>query len=54
MSILNNIIKGLEDPKNAGTDLGWLITDLKTIQSTFDEFESVKAYVADENATELN
>lgn len=54
MSILNNIIKGLEDPKNAGTDLGWLITDLKTIQSTFDEFESVKAYVADENATELD
>lgn len=54
MAILNNIIKGLKDPKNSGIDLGWLITDLENIQSTFDNFESVKAYVADENATELN
>lgn len=53
MSILNNIIKGLNDPKNSGTDLGWLISDLENIQSTFDNFESVKAYTADENATEL-
>jgi len=53
MAILSNIIKGLKDPKNSGIDLGWLIADLEKIQLTFDEFESVKAYVADENATEL-
>jgi hypothetical protein len=53
MAILNNVIKGLKDPKNAGTDLGWLISDMENIQSTFDNFESVKAYYADENATEL-
>jgi hypothetical protein len=53
MAILNNVIKGLKDPKNAGTDLGWLISDMENIQATFDGFESVKAYYADENATEL-
>lgn len=53
MSILNNIIKGLKDPKNSGTDLGWLITDMENIQTTFDGFASVQAYMADENATEL-
>lgn len=53
MAILSNIIKGLKDPKNSGTDLGWLITDLEKIQTTFDGFASVQAYVADENATEL-
>lgn len=53
MAILSNIIKGLKDPKNSGTDLGWLITDLEKIQSTFDGFASVQAYTADENATEL-
>ena len=53
MSILSNIIKGLKDPKNSGTDIGWLISDLENIQVTFDGFASVQAYVADENATEL-
>lgn len=53
MAILSNIIKGLEDPKNDGMELGWLITDLKKIQSTFDNFSSVKAYYEDENADEL-
>jgi len=53
MSILRNIIKGLKDPKNAGMELGWLITDMENIQSAFDGFASVVAYYADENATEL-
>jgi hypothetical protein len=53
MAILGNIIKGLKDPKNAGMELGWLITDMENIQSTFDNFESVTAYYNDENATEL-
>lgn len=53
MAILSNIIKGLKDPKNSGMELGWLIADLENIQGTFDNFESVKAYMADENATEL-
>ena len=53
MAILNNIIKGLKDPKNSGMDIGWLIADMENIQKTFDGFASVIAYTADENATEL-
>lgn len=53
MSILNNIIKGLKDSKNDGTELGWLITDLENIQTTFDNFASVQSFYDDENATEL-
>lgn len=53
MAILNNIIKGLNDPKNDGMELGWLVTDLEKIQSTFDTFDSVVAYYEDENAEEL-
>ena len=53
MSILNNIIKGLKDPKNDGTELGWLIADTEEIQTAFDEFDSVIAFENDENAAEL-
>ena len=53
MAILGNIIKGLKDPRNDGMELGWVITDLEKIQSTFDSFESVSAYYEDESADEL-
>ena len=53
MAILGNIIKGLKDPKNDGMELGWVITDLEKIQSTFDNFDSVVAYYEDETAEEL-
>ena len=53
MAILRNIIKGLNDPKNDGTELGWVITDLEQIQNTFDGFDSVTAYYEDETAEEL-
>lgn len=53
MAILGNIIKGLKDPKNSGMELGWVITDLEDIQSTFDSFSSVVAYYDDETADEL-
>lgn len=53
MAILGNIIKGLKDPKNAGMELGWVITDLENIQATFDSFKSVVAYYEDETAEEL-
>lgn len=53
MAILGNIIKGLQDPKNDGMELGWVIADLKKIQSTFDSFASVTAYYEDESADEL-
>ena len=53
MAILNNIIKGLKDPKNDGMELGWVISDLENIQVTFDAFDSVAAYLEDETADEL-
>ena len=53
MAILKNIILGLQDDKNDGMELGWVITDLQEIQNTFDAFESVIAYQEDENAYEL-
>jgi hypothetical protein len=53
MAILGNIIKGLKDPRNSGTDLGWVISSLETIQNTFNGFESVNAFYEDENADEL-
>ena len=53
MEILKNIIKGLEDPKNENADLDWVITDLKAIQTSFDGFESVKAYLASDDSEEL-
>ena len=53
IEILGNIIKGLKDPKNADADLSWIITDLEKVQSTFDGFESVKAYIASDEGGEL-
>ncbi len=53
MAILKNIILGLQDPKNDGMELGWVIEDLQEIQDMFDSFESVIAYQSDENAYEL-
>jgi len=53
MSILGNIIKGLNDPKNAGMDIEWLIADMENIQNTFDEFKSVNDYYEDPDAEEL-
>lgn len=53
MAILGNIIKGLKDPKNSGTELGWVIADLEKVQSLFDSFESVNAFYNDESADEL-
>ena len=54
MEILKNIIKGLKDPKNADIDVAWVIEDMEIIQSTYDGFESVNKFYADENAIELN
>ncbi len=53
MSILQNIIKGLNDPKNAGIDLAWLISDMTKIQETFDSFQSVIDFFNDPLADEL-
>lgn len=53
MSILQNIIKGLNDPKNAGMDLAWLISDMTKIQETFDSFQTVVDYFNDPSADEL-
>ncbi len=53
MSILNNIIKGLNDPRNDGMDIEWLIADLDNIQNTFNDFQSVDAYFSDPDAEEL-
>jgi len=53
MSILQNIIKGLSDPKNAGMDLAWLISEMENIQTTFDGFQSVITYYADPTDEEL-
>ncbi len=53
MEILKNIIKGLKDPRNNGINLEETISDLENIQNTFDNFESVKKYNANEDASEL-
>lgn len=44
IEILNNIIKGLKDKRNTDPELAWLIADLEEVQSTYDSFDSVKAY----------
>ncbi len=53
MAILGNIIKGLKDPRNSGTDLGWVISSLENIESTFNGFASVNSFYEDESADEL-
>lgn len=53
MSILQNIIKGIKDPKNEGMDLAWIVNDMTKIQETFDSFQSVIDYFNDPTADEL-
>ena len=53
MSILNNIIKGLKDPRNDGMEIEWLISDLEDIQKTYDAFDSVQAFFDDPDAEVL-
>lgn len=53
MSILQNIIKGLKDPKNENMNHEWLIADMENIQRTFDNYDSVKNYYANPTADEL-
>lgn len=52
MEILKNIILGLKDPKNDGMELGWIISDLENIQSTFKTFDSYVSYYEDETSTD--
>lgn len=54
MAILKNIIRGLEDPRNDGMDIEWLMSELKNIQNTFNNFASVKKYYDNPDADELN
>ena len=53
MEILNNIIKGLKDPRNRDIGIEPMISDLQNIQTTYDSFESVIIFYADDNAVEL-
>jgi hypothetical protein len=53
IEILDNIIKGLKDPRNNGIDIDWLIKDLENVKETFDNLESVKKFNIDDNAEEL-
>ncbi len=48
MSIVENIIKGLEYQKDPSFDLDWLITDLTNLDNAFNAFESIKALDMDE------
>lgn len=43
MTIVENIIRGLEVQKDPSFDLDWLINDLTKLDDTFNGFESVKA-----------
>ena len=52
MLILENIIKGLKDPKNEGMDIAWLIQDMEKIQLEFNNFKTVKSYYSEENSAE--
>ena len=52
MLILENIIKGLKDPKNEGMDIDWLIQDMEKIQVEFNNFKSVKNYNSEDNTVD--
>lgn len=54
MEILNNIIKGLKDPKNNELAIKDVISDLETIETTYTNFESVQNYNSEESLVELN
>lgn len=43
MTIVGNLIKGLEYQKDATFDLNWLIEDLADLEEKFNSFESIKA-----------
>lgn len=43
MTIVNNIIRGLQMQKDESLELDWLITDLTTLNRTFNSFESIKS-----------
>ncbi len=53
MEILDNIIKGLKDPKNAEAGIDNVITELENIRTSFESFESVVAYRASDRSTDL-
>ena len=53
MEILDNIIKGLKDPKNAEVGVDFVITELENIRNSFDSFESVVAYRASDQSADL-
>jgi hypothetical protein len=53
MEILNNIIKGLKDPKNTEGGLEFVITGLENIRSSFESFDSVVAHRASDQSTDL-
>lgn len=48
MTIVENIIKGLEIQKDPSLDLDWLINDLTDLDNTFNAFESISALDSDE------
>lgn len=53
MEILDNIIKGLKDPKNAEVGIEFVITALENIRTSFEAFDSVLAYRASDQSTDL-
>lgn len=48
MTIVENIIKGLEVQKDPSLDLEWLINDLTELDNTFNGFESISKLDTDE------
>lgn len=53
MEILDNIVKGLKDPKNSEAGIEFVITALEGIRTGFEEFDSVLAYRASDQSTDL-
>jgi len=53
MEILDNIIKGLNDPRNSEVGMEFVITALEEIRSSFENFDSVKAYNASDRSADL-
>lgn len=53
MEILDNIIKGVKDPKNSEVGIEFVVTGLENIRTNFENFESVVAYRASDQSTDL-
>lgn len=53
MEILDNIVKGLKDPKNSEAGIGFVITALENIRTGFEGFDSVLAYRTSDQSTDL-